>query len=130
MSRRSHSGLGSVLVAALALAACGGDESATAKLRAGPNDGADLASVTYTVNGEATLLTASPDDDLELEIDVTGSYEIEIVITNSSDEGTVRCAIGPGGRIATGTESATCRAVGTVEDGELSATYEIDSTDR
>jgi hypothetical protein len=75
MSQRSLSPLLAVLIAAVWLAACSNEQRATAKLRESPNNGTGERSITCTIDGESTTFTVTP----TAELDVTGSYEIEIV---------------------------------------------------
>ncbi|MFT6761791.1 MAG: hypothetical protein ACJAXA_000438 [Candidatus Aldehydirespiratoraceae bacterium] len=75
MSQRSFSPLLAVLIAAVWLAACSSEQRATATLRESPNNGTVESSVTCTTDGESATLTVTP----KAELDVTGSYEIEIV---------------------------------------------------
>lgn len=111
----------STAVATAALAACGGDPSAVLTLSAASSTG-DPIEVTYTIGSDAT--TEIVDSPWEFSVDVSGRFDIDLVVNNSQDDGTVTCSIdggiGPSPSVARGELGAECSASGTVSDGSTS----------
>lgn len=121
-----------LMVVSLALMSCGAGDPTVARIRADVLDGAAAGDVTYTINGETSTVAVTPGADLDLDVELNGSFSIEVAIVNTSAEGVVRCGFSdlvPGGSSTRGTQDATCRASGSVRGGSLEVSFDNESND-
>jgi hypothetical protein len=115
MSRRlRHVGLAAAMAAVAATACSGGADSLPVALVARSEQGP--MEVTTVVDGEHSTTTES--GTFRRELDVEGSFSVEIVVSAASGA-QVECAIEGLDTAIEGDRSVRCSASGSIEDGSL-----------
>lgn len=110
--------LGWIIGLMLALSACGGSDPIEATLRADASTGDEVV-VTYELDGETVTETVAVPWTLEVEL--SGSFDVDLTVENPAENGSVFCAIdiGFGSPDAAGEAEAICTLSGTQSGGSL-----------